>query len=277
MTCPQCEYTEGIVRTMPNLKPIVKKTVVDEIINSVVEMAKSGKIQPGNRFPSERTLADQWQVSRASVSEAMRALAFSNIVTIKPGDGIYLNEIPFDAMEAGMTTKNTSLMREQSDLLECLKARRALEGQIAQLAAIRATEEDIATLQSHMDKMLAHLSDSEEDLKIYVAEDFAFHQAVAQAAQNPYLYKAINAIWQATHRWIYRMTIISAGRAEITSQEHSAIFGAIKERDPAAADRAVEIHLQRIMNRYQDYFDTQTQEKNEPKRRKKSQDALAGK
>ena len=73
------------------------------------------------------------------------------------------------------------------------------------------------------------------------------------------------------------MTVISAGRAEITSQEHSAIFGAIKERDPAAADRAVEIHLQRIMNRYQDYFDTQTQEKNEPKRRKKSQDALAGK
>ena len=72
------------------MRPVLKKTIVDEIVNSVMDAIRSGEMKPGDRFPSERALAEQWSVSRASVREAMKALSYANIIVIKPGDGTYL-------------------------------------------------------------------------------------------------------------------------------------------------------------------------------------------
>ena len=72
--------------------PISKQTVVENIINTILEMIAKGEIRPGSSLPSERELACRLNVSRSSLREALKALAYEGIVEIRQGSGTYLTD-----------------------------------------------------------------------------------------------------------------------------------------------------------------------------------------
>ena len=78
-------------------EPVTKRTLVENIIHNLLEMIAKGELRAGESLPSERELAASFNVSRASVREALKSLAFNNIVVIKPGSGTYLSENAFGA------------------------------------------------------------------------------------------------------------------------------------------------------------------------------------
>src|SRR5690606_7409542 len=102
------------------------------------------QLSPGDRLPSERDLADQLQVSRASLREALRALEIAGIVAAKQGGGTYIREV----FDDGILSPLSMVLDASTDLVGDLwEVRSIFEPAIASRAAIRAQPDDIASLE----------------------------------------------------------------------------------------------------------------------------------
>jgi GntR family transcriptional repressor for pyruvate dehydrogenase complex len=76
------------------LKAVKKTRVYEDIVSQVKELIAEGKLRPGDQLPSERELSEMFQVSRASVREAIRALESIRLIEIRQGEGTYIASPP---------------------------------------------------------------------------------------------------------------------------------------------------------------------------------------
>lgn len=117
-----------------DINPINTKKIYQYIIEQFVDMIKEGKLKSGERLPPERTLAEMFNVSRASIREALRAMEIIGLLEVRQGEGSYITDLniaPFINTIAPLFIKNESL---ETDLLDF---RKLLEIEAVKLAAIR--------------------------------------------------------------------------------------------------------------------------------------------
>ena len=230
------------------MRPVLKKTIVDEIVNSVMDAIRSGEMKPGDRFPSERALAEQWSVSRASVREAMKALSYANIIVIKPGDGTYLTR--HDAV-GKMGSPLLSSTPDPKDLTERVEARIILERHLARLATERITPKALSEMEKSLDKI--EKARQKKDVATLIDADYEFHRKIAEAAQSRYLQQAYDNILLSGPEWLAIREESFQLRAS-TADNHWEIFEAIKSGDPDAAEEKVCEHGKTILWRYRRYI-----------------------
>ena len=72
-----------------DIKPINMKRIYRSIIEQFVGFIKDGKLVPGQKLPSERTLAGMFNVSRASMREAFSAMEVIGLIEVRPGEGTF--------------------------------------------------------------------------------------------------------------------------------------------------------------------------------------------
>lgn len=232
------------------MKPVLRKTVVDEIVSSVMDAVETGEMRPGDRFPSERALAEQWSVSRASVREAMKALSFANIILIKPGDGTYVAPTSPNTAKKKMQKKIVSICNVK-DMEQRVEARVALEIQIVRLAAVRMTPKSLVPIE----KMIGEIEKScaQKNVKTLLEADYKFHQAVAAAAQNRYLQEAYDHVLLAGPEW-FGITRLPFEHRVAYSHNHQDILDALKTGDPDLAEEMVRRHEVSVWERYRSYY-----------------------
>ncbi|MQB02075.1 MAG: GntR family transcriptional regulator, partial [Actinobacteria bacterium] len=138
-----------------------------------VHMSSAG-MGPGDRLPPERQLAASLGVSRASLRQAMAALEVQGVVEVRHGDGTYLRVPPQrrDSID--------QLLARPRKLPEILEARAALEVELARLAAIRRTQEDLTAIDEALEQMRAEVESGGSGAD----GDALFHSAVSAAAHN---------------------------------------------------------------------------------------------
>ena len=133
-------------------KPVGPRRTFEGAVEQIAEQIRLGELAAGERLPSERDLAAAMQISRATLREAARVLVGAGVLEVRPGSagGMYVlsDYAPLD------------LLRSMSDLrldevAGVLEARRLIEPRVAQLAAVRATDEDYAELQRTIDAQRA--------------------------------------------------------------------------------------------------------------------------
>ncbi|MBD1597891.1 FadR/GntR family transcriptional regulator [Pseudomonas typographi] len=155
---------------------LIKRSLVDQALEQLRERIGQGQWQLGERLPTEPELAQELGISRNTVREAMRILAFTGLVEVRQGDGSYLRgrADPFDALKAmsGCTLEHAR------------ETRRIIEVEAIMLAAERRTEQDLAELRTALEHSGAHYH---YDLERYIACDMVFHQRLVDAAHNPML------------------------------------------------------------------------------------------
>lgn len=137
-----------------------------------------------------------------------------------------------------------SLQGHDAEVLgHILEARRAVEKEAARLAALRSTQEDIASLESLLDKQQQSLSDT---IKATAVNE-QFHLKVAECSKNPVLSAAITLIRQEL-KWAPALGSLHS-EIDLNHEDysHERIVQAIKERDPIAAERAMEAHIDRYL------------------------------
>lgn len=231
------------------LKPLVKRTLAEEIIISIKELIYTGKIKPGDKLPSERDMAEQLRVGRASVREALRALALTGILTIKPGDGTYLNENPSQIFSELLNSK-LNLILQKNDFQQLMEARRILELQLVKLAAQRANPEIILTLE----ELVKQMESDYEDTELYIQEDVNFHLAISEAGGNYILFEAISTI---------RDLLTDAQRAMVKAvpsliprslKQHRWIYECIRDNKPEEAARAMDEHMNTAQETLDEYL-----------------------
>jgi GntR family transcriptional regulator, transcriptional repressor for pyruvate dehydrogenase complex len=222
--------------------PIKTKRLYEEIVEQIKQLITDGRLKPGDRLLAERELAEQFQVSRASVREAIRTLEMLGVIDIRPGEGTFVRGTETDDIIRPLAM---FLAVERSSLLDMFEMRRIFETATASLAAERASEEELDHIESMLEKMRERLNvlDPEKGEEF----DAAFHYAVAEATHNSLLTKLFKTVSEefakansVARRQLYHDNIQNAQKI---IDQHSEILEAIRSRSPKAAGEAMLAHL----------------------------------
>lgn len=162
---------------MLRIRKVSRAHLSEQVIEQLQDLILQGHLSSGDRLPSERELCEQFGVSRTVVREAMKVLAQRGMLMIEPGRGTFVT-LPAEHDLA----RSITLFAQAHDVsfTELVAVRRALEPEIADLAAGGATEAHLRRLQSAVEVMDRSLTDPEA----YVAADQEFHGVLAEATGN---------------------------------------------------------------------------------------------
>ncbi|MEU3252445.1 FadR/GntR family transcriptional regulator [Streptomyces sp. NPDC006997] len=211
-------------------------TVTQRAIEEIKAMIAEGRLEPGQRLPTERELAARLGISRSSTREAIRALTVLGVLQARHGSGIYVTRL-----EAGDLLETFGVVADLSRgprLVELLEIRRVLESTATALAAARITPDQLAEVERHLTAM-----DATDDPELILAHDLAFHRAIAVAAGNGTLAAILDGLSSRTFRARVWRGYQEAGAFDRTRREHAAIHRALTARDPEAARAAAAAHV----------------------------------
>lgn len=200
------------------LRELVFEALRDAIIN--------GQLRPGERL-MEVQVAEALGVSRTPVREAIRMLEREGLVLMMPRKGAYVSDISV------------------KDIASVFEIRRALEALAAELAAERATEDDMERLE----RILLELAKCVEsgDVERYVELDTEFHATVYRASRNERLAPIINSLREQIQRFRTR-SLSNPGRMKMALEEHRKLVEAIGDRDVERARQLAAEHIDNAEN-----------------------------
>jgi len=223
-----------------SLTPIEIKNPVDIIIGQIHELIKTGEIEPGDKLPPERKLAEHFGVSRNQVREALRKLEFYGILKTNPQSGTVVNGIGMVALE-GLITDVLSL--GERDFESLVETRVLLEKQAAYLAAQRRTQEDVELMKI---ALATHESKLNEGSNA-VEEDLMFHIKIADASKNSVLKSLMMIITPDIVNSFIQLRVCDDLKNKKTIQEHRNILNHIIDQEPKLAAKAMEDHLKDVI------------------------------
>src|SRR5262247_1059084 len=151
--------TQNIDNYSSSITPIDRAGITELVVQRIKDLLARGELKAGSRLPPERELAELLNISRPALRTALKALSAMGIIRAKPGAGTYiaesLPEIFAEPMHFMTLINNTSVE-------ELFEARRIIEAGLAELAAERASDADVAALIEEVEEMKATTSDPEE-------------------------------------------------------------------------------------------------------------------
>jgi len=154
-------------------RPVSRTRLNEEIVSVLQNQILSGALAPGEKIPPERELAETFQVNRATLREAMRRLENLELVEIRHGDGLYVKNY-LDSGNLDLIKAAANLDGREEVVLDILEARRYLMPQMASLAAVRRTDDDLHALEQTISR--TDLTMLERDIKV--------HQMIARSTHN---------------------------------------------------------------------------------------------
>jgi len=224
-----------------DLPPDKPHKLYQKIANAVADAIKKGTYVHGQRLPSERDLAEEFQVSRPTVREAMIALEMRGYVEARQGSGVYVTK----PSPSTIIAEVESAPELDIGAFELTEARRLFEGETAALAASVITDPEIAVLENLLEQMEDKNSrDAEAD-----RADRQFHVTIAQATQNSAIVTVIENLWDIRYDSpLCRAMLARAAIARPVAAEHRSILDALKARDPQRARNAMRAHLAQVID-----------------------------
>jgi GntR family transcriptional regulator, transcriptional repressor for pyruvate dehydrogenase complex len=218
-----------------------KPDAAENVVAHVRDLISSGDFKPGDRLPAERELALQIGVSRPSVRAGLQALAAMGVVESRRGSGTYISTGP-PMLSSGPLQLLAIL--HGIPRAEIFEARRILEGRTARLAGERAEGESLAQISEEVMGMFA----SADDPQAFLLHDIGFHRSVARASGN----LVLSALVEMVSAIFYEQRKETANLdrdLRISAEQHRRIYQAIRDRDPDAAEREMDAHLQTSLQR----------------------------
>lgn len=219
--------------------PVQSGRLYEQIVEQIEERILSGELRDGDRLPTERELAEQFEVSRTAVREAINALVQRGLVEAHPGRGTFIRYGTSRAVRHSLGL----MMRigQAGKLANLVEIREILEPEIAALAARRATKQQIAAIQEAVGAMDAALDDADA----FIEADDQFHLALAEGTQNPLILTLLDPIVELLHEQRKRISLVNGG-LERGQYHHKRILKAIVHHDPEAAREAMRAHLRQV-------------------------------
>ena len=223
------------------VQPGLKLT--DQVAQQLEAQIRSGQFMPGDKLPTEAVLSQQLEVSRTVVREAVSQLKSRNLVESRQGSGVYVKAPgiePLSFHDLPSTNKEA--------VIQIVEVRRALESEVAELAAQRRNRDDLRRIQRAVKALAAAVAQGKDG----VDEDIAFHRAIGHAAGNPFLLSTLDYLAQYL-RGATRVTRANEARREdfrlAVVTEHARIVDAIKAGDAAEARQAATDHMNNAITR----------------------------
>lgn len=219
-----------------------ESSAVDSVVDGLLHTIVADGIVEHAILPPERELAEQFEVSRLTVREAMKTLATLGVVTVKRGSGTFVNpESQWSRFNPGVLA---SLVRDPSDAAETsrqlVEARRLVEVGVAELAAERRGDRHLDALTQTLESMWdAHETD---DCDAWASADLAFHDTLMDAAGNPFVTVLFAPVADLLRRDRHEPAADGGNRTRAL-RWHQRILDAVRAGDVGAARSAMDGHL----------------------------------
>ncbi len=213
---------------------------VDCIISEIRDLIAAGNIKPGDRLPSQRKIAEQMQVGRMHVRDAIGKLEFYGILKTYPQSGTYIAGLGIEALN-GLIANVLKL--EQKDFASLVETRVLLEIESAGLAAERRTDSNLADIKQALENYHFKIKDNNQA----VSEDMLFHLAIAEATQNGVLKSLLMIIIPDIIKSYLDRKVSDRDDLNKRYRQHKKIFECIMERDKEKASLFMKEHLKDIL------------------------------
>ena len=209
------------------------KLLVEQTRDRIFHYILDENLEVGTKIPNEFVLADKFEVGRSTIREAVKQLVSQGILSVKQGSGTYVTSTtPVDQDPLGLRGVKDK-MKLAWDLVN---VRMILEPEIAEMAALNATDEDIRRLEELCDEVEAKINNREA----YVQADIAFHVWIASCTKNtvmeqliPIIDTAVLMFVNVTHQKLKPETVMT----------HRMVTEAIAAHDPLGAKSAMGMHI----------------------------------
>ncbi|MFE4252962.1 FadR/GntR family transcriptional regulator [Streptomyces sp. NPDC056910] len=211
-------------------------SVVDVAINRLKKRIESGEFTPGQRLPPETALANELELSRPSLREAVRALAMAGVLDVRRGDGTFVTDLRPDRLVRAIGSFLD--LANDTGLDEMLECRKVIEPGATALAATRIDAATLDALHERIERMRT-LHDPEE----LVREDLAFHADIVAATGNRTLESLLSSVTQQTARARIWRALIKSDVLAWTHEQHMDIYRALRAHDSLAAFTAANRHV----------------------------------
>ncbi len=223
---PRFELRLGAGRPLP-----------EAIADKIREFVDNGTFKPGAKLPNESELARNMRVARSSVRTALQRLEAHGVVEVKRGVGWYVRRAatPRSERAGGLVVAGRFSV---PDLFE---VRIGLEGLAASLAAVRATDGEIADIE----KLNTDHHEVGEDHSELLRTDMAFHEAIVRASRNDLLIQTYQQVIGELVDWRYR-SYAERGVPLRSYREHGKVVRFLRNHDPSGARAAMNGHLHRL-------------------------------
>jgi DNA-binding FadR family transcriptional regulator len=219
------------------IEAVTSKRLYRQIADQLAELVRRGEFKPGDRLPSERDLSQQFNVSRASVREALIALEIDGLVDVRVGLGVFVNAAP-------AANSQIAALGEPGPF-EVLSARYLVEGETAALAARDGSARDHARIRETLQMM----ADEIRDRSVGLDADALFHLRIAEASGNSALVHLVHQLWNFRYSAMFRKLdehFDSLQRHEEAIEEHRRLVEAIEKRDVDGSRAAMKVHLDAV-------------------------------
>lgn len=210
-----------------------------QIIAQIKALINNKNYEPGDKLPSERMLAEKFEVTRSNIRDSIQTLEFYGLVKSIPQSGTFVADIGITALN-GMIDDILNL--PSPSFKELVEARIFLELKGVKLAALRRTEDDLI----HLENALAAYSDKVIRGEDAVQEDLLFHLAIAKASGNPTLNTFMLKITPEIITNFEKHHVCDKDTAFNGIQEHKDILDAIRSMDTAEAKNAMKKHFKNL-------------------------------
>jgi len=227
----------------PKFQPIKQKKISTKIAEQIKTLITSGDLKPGDALPPERELVKVFNVSRASLREALNALAGMGFLEIS-----HKHRTIVKSLASGRITDplHHLLKEDIQTVFELIEVRKAVESWSAYHAAIRATDDEIANLENSIESMRIKIEQGISPLE----DDANFHLAISEATHNKIqthlMFSIYDILKESLGKYYEKVEM-----REVYEQ-HCKVVEAIKKRDSALASRRMHEHLDYVENNVKD-------------------------
>lgn len=221
---------------------------VESVMRRIEAALLDGSFPANSRMPSERSLAERYDVSRNTIREAIQRLTARGLVNSRHGVGVFVT----DQLRTGSATPWGQLLADSPAMRgDVLEFRRVLEGATAYFAALRGDQEDHARIRAALDALeaarLANNSAAE------ATADTRLHEAIALASHNTMFLHLHTSVISMLREHITlngnNLRALETGVAEQLLVQHRTICNAICTHRPEEARTAMQGHIDFVASR----------------------------
>jgi GntR family transcriptional repressor for pyruvate dehydrogenase complex len=223
------------------LTPIKPKRISDLVFEQLRDLIFKGLIKPGEQLMTERELAENLNVSRPTVREAINRLVTLRLLDHRQGQGTFVVSPSAEKNSLGVPHD------QDVSLADLLEVRLGLECNAVMMAARRATEEDIRD----MEKSLRDMESQIEAGGLGSNADVTFHMAIAYATKNMVQIHIMKSFYdllfygiKSSLQYLYTEPVT----LETIIRQHNNILKAVRDRDPDAAYGAMREHIMFVLD-----------------------------
>lgn len=224
-------------------KKIKPKKIYEEVAEAIHGMIRTGQLNPGDKLDSVQQLAENFQVGRSAIREALTALRAMGLIEIRQGEGTYVREFETSQISFPLST---AILMNPEDTAHLLEVRKILEAGTVFSAAEKRTDIQLKAMEDALEEMKRANGNEELGEKA----DLQFHLAIAESSQNPLLISLMNHVsglmgetMKETRRlWLYSKQTTT----DRLHDEHYAIYQAIKEQDAETARSLMLSHIESV-------------------------------